>query len=246
MSMNKSLPFLSNYYTVNMPRFSLTIILIFVSIYHSVAQSNFSLQGGVHNASSNASIKARIKIVLSAESNGESVLFPSNSDGSFLIPNLVGGKDYVFYVKAKGFFPFADTLLASETDSISVISKNFKLEPVKVGQTLSLEGVLFEEGTSNLLSSSFGALDLLLETLRDNPDMKIRLDGHTDNSGSKKASIELSERRVNTVQFYLVNRGIDKKRITGKGFGGAKPIANNSTPENRAKNRRVEFKILSN
>lgn len=246
MSMNKSLPFLSNNDTAKMPRLSLTLLLILTSLFTTVAQSNFSLEGSVHNASSNASIKARIKIVLSAESNGESVLFPSNPDGSFLIPNLVGGKDYVFYVKAKGYFPFADTLLATETDSIAVLSKNFKLKPVKVGETMSLDGVLFEEGTSNMLPSSYGALDLLLETLRDNPEMKIRLEGHTDNSGSKKSSIELSERRVNTVRFYLVNRGIDKKRITGKGFGGAKPIANNSSAENRAKNRRVEFKILSN
>ena len=78
----------------------------------------------------------------------------------------------------------------------------------------------------------------------ENPNIKIELSGHTDGLGSQKTKQVLSYRRVEKVKDFLVGFGIDQKRIETVGYGGAKPIAPNNNEENRAKNRRVEIKVL--
>ncbi|HEU5147212.1 MAG TPA: OmpA family protein, partial [Chryseosolibacter sp.] len=73
--------------------------------------------------------------------------------------------------------------------------------------------------------------------------VKIELHGHTDGRGVHADNVKLSQHRVNKVKAYLVSKGIDGRRISGKGFGGSKPIASNETEESRRMNRRVEFVI---
>ena len=118
------------------------------------------------------------------------------------------------------------------------------LEPLVVGNTITLKHVLFERAKDAFLKGSESELDLLVQMMTDNPDIKIFLAGHTDNTGNSKASIELSQHRVDAVKKYLVEKGINSKRISGKGFGGTKPIASNATEETRKMNRRVEFSIV--
>ena len=77
-----------------------------------------------------------------------------------------------------------------------------------------------------------------------NPTVKIKLAGHTDNRGDAKQNLQLSKERVSAVKDYLVKKGIAKKRISGKGYGGTKPIAGNNDPTTRKLNRRVEFTIV--
>jgi len=79
--------------------------------------------------------------------------------------------------------------------------------------------------------------------LQSNPTVMIELSGHTDNRGVAADNINLSKDRVETVKAYLISKGIDGKRISGKGYGGAKPIASNDNAETRKLNRRVEFTI---
>ena len=76
-----------------------------------------------------------------------------------------------------------------------------------------------------------------------NPNITIFLSGHTDNRGQSTLNIKLSDDRVNVIEAYLVSKGIDKKRVSGKGYGGTKPIASNANPESRKLNRRVEFTV---
>jgi outer membrane protein OmpA-like peptidoglycan-associated protein len=82
--------------------------------------------------------------------------------------------------------------------------------------------------------------------MRSNPSVHIRLEGHTDNSGVPKHNLRLSKARVESVKEYLVDKGISAKRITGKGYGGTQPIADNTNEETRRLNRRVEFTITKN
>ena len=108
-----------------------------------------------------------------------------------------------------------------------------------------LEKVQFETGSADILEESFALLDEVADILEKNPGVtKVRVEGHTDSKGSKRFNKRLSQKRANAVRDYLVDKGIDKSRFKAKGFGQAKPIADNDTDEGRAENRRVEFNIL--
>jgi outer membrane protein OmpA-like peptidoglycan-associated protein len=120
---------------------------------------------------------------------------------------------------------------------------NFHLQPVEIGTTVNLKNVLFVQTKTELLPESYDELDLVVSFLKNNPNVKIELSGHTDNRGVHSDNVRLSQERVNAVKRYLVSKGVDGKRVTGKGYGGTKPIASNDTEENRQMNRRVEFTI---
>src|SRR5690606_17592843 len=123
------------------------------------------------------------------------------------------------------------------------LTQDFHLIPVSVGDVLPLQQVTFQQGNDVLMSESYAALDSLVEMMKANPGMEIELAGHTDNVGNPASLVSLSQDRVMTVKRFLIEKGIDAKRITGKGYGPEKPIVKNDTEENRNKNRRVEFKI---
>jgi outer membrane protein OmpA-like peptidoglycan-associated protein len=81
--------------------------------------------------------------------------------------------------------------------------------------------------------------------LRDNPTVKIQLEGHTDNVGTAADNQKLSENRAKAVVAYLTGKGVAPARLMAKGFGATRPVADNKTEEGRAQNRRTELKILS-
>jgi outer membrane protein OmpA-like peptidoglycan-associated protein len=123
------------------------------------------------------------------------------------------------------------------------LEMNFKLQPVELGTTVNLKNVLFAQAKTDILPESYPELDLVVAFLKENPRVRIELMGHTDGRGVHADNVKLSQERVNKVKEYLVSKGIESKRITGKGFGGSKPIASNDTEESRRMNRRVEFVI---
>jgi outer membrane protein OmpA-like peptidoglycan-associated protein len=87
-------------------------------------------------------------------------------------------------------------------------------------------------------------LDKLLQLMQENPQVKVQVSGHTDNVGSPSDNLKLSNNRAKAVVDYLVSKGIDIKRLTWKGYGETKPVADNKTEEGRALNRRTEFTIV--
>jgi OOP family OmpA-OmpF porin len=144
-------------------------------------------------------------------------------------------------IKSKGYVSHEDSFIINSSTSQTLV---IPLEKIKVGKTITLQKIQFERGQYNLLPESYPELDKLVDLMNDNETMVIELDGHTDNQGDAKLNIELSEQRVNATKDYLISKGIDKKRIIGKGFGGSKPIASNAKEETRKLNRRVEMKII--
>lgn len=102
----------------------------------------------------------------------------------------------------------------------------------------------FESGKSVISASSFESLKLLNELLVKKPSFKLLIEGHTDNAGKSVTNFKLSQSRADAVKKYFTTNGVDEARITAKGYGPSKPIADNKTPAGRAKNRRVEFTIL--
>ncbi len=105
------------------------------------------------------------------------------------------------------------------------------------------ESIFFRMGRATILSRSFGLLDEVAHVLQQEPGIKIRIEGYTDNVGSDRVNLRLSQARAVSVMRYLIGKGIAPGRLTAKGFGKANPIASNRTAAGRAKNRRVEFTI---
>ena len=108
-------------------------------------------------------------------------------------------------------------------------------------QSVILEGVNFETDKADLTAGSSVTLDKVADSLKDWPDVKVQIDGHTDSTGGTKHNQTLSEARAESVKSYLVGKGIEASRLSTKGFGLANPIADNKTKEGKAKNRRVEI-----
>lgn len=103
--------------------------------------------------------------------------------------------------------------------------------------------VSFETGKSVLKSSSYPSLDELADVLK-KTNWGLKLEGHTDSTGDANFNLTLSKKRAEAVKNYLIGKGIPASRISAEGFGSSKPIADNKTSDGRAKNRRVEFKII--
>ena len=99
----------------------------------------------------------------------------------------------------------------------------------------------FEFNKDRIRPESFPVLDAVVEVLQKNPDIKIEVQGHTDNKGSAKYNKDLSNRRAASVRKYLVAHGISNDRLTSMGYGFDRPLVDNSTEQNRALNRRVQF-----
>jgi len=102
-------------------------------------------------------------------------------------------------------------------------------------------GIRFDTGKSTLRPESMGVLNEICKMLDEHPEVKVSIEGHTDNVGDNDMNKKLSEERAEAVQKQLISMGIKAERLTSKGFGESKPINTNDTPEGKAGNRRVEF-----
>ena len=118
------------------------------------------------------------------------------------------------------------------------------IEEAITGTSIVLNKIYFETGKAEINTSSSSDLNKLVQFLKDNPEIKLEIQGHTDNTGSIATNNKLSQLRANSVVTYLVKNTIGKERLLAKGYGPSMPIADNATKEGKAQNRRVEMKVL--
>ncbi len=116
-------------------------------------------------------------------------------------------------------------------------------EEVSKKVDVAAQNVLFQTASSRLLATSNRGLNEVVKIMQEDSNLKISIEGHTDNAGDEEKNQTLSESRANAVKAYLVSKGIDESRITAQGFGESQPVADNKTAAGRAKNRRVEMKL---
>jgi OmpA-OmpF porin, OOP family len=205
---------------------------------HTVA-----LHGKVVNAKTGEAIPA----VISFETRSSGVQGPGkiNADAAGYSASIPSTNQYVVTIESKGFISSREKL-DIQTYEMKDLEMNFKLQPIEVGTTVELKDVLFEQSKTTLLPQSFDELNLVVSFMKANPNVRIELGGHTDNRGIPSQNVKLSQGRVDKVKEYLITKGIEGKRISGKGYGGNKPIASNDTEDTRKLNRRVEFTIRKN
>ena len=131
-----------------------------------------------------------------------------------------------------------------------IVLKNFRLAEGGnmnlIGQKFTdariiTHGINFDVDQATIRPESMGTLNMIVNVMKNNPDLKFEIDGHTDNTGDANHNLQLSQGRADAVKTQLITMGIDGSRLTTKGFGATVPISDNSTLEGRANNRRVEF-----
>jgi len=148
---------------------------------------------------------------------------------------------------ADGLDACPDTPRGTKVDGRGCTVAPPKAPPVfQPGATsLVLKGVNFPSNQATLTPQSHAVLDEVARSLKDWPEVRVEVAGHTDSQNSEAYNQKLSERRAQAVMDYLVARGIDRSRLVAKGYGEAQPIADNRTADGRGANRRVELRKLS-
>ena len=167
--------------------------------------------------------------------------------GTFMVAVNLKKKDDLLITVKKNDFAFSSKVISVKDASFKSEPKPIQMEmsSADAGSSFVLNNLYYATNSADLKPESFVVLDAFAEYLKENESIKIEVQGHTDNVGAASANEALSANRAFTVKAYLEEKKIDGKRISAKGYGPKKPIAENTTEDGKAKNRRTEFLIIS-
>jgi outer membrane protein OmpA-like peptidoglycan-associated protein/tetratricopeptide (TPR) repeat protein len=208
-----------------------------------VIDNRMVMKGYIRDSESKKGVKGRLELI---DRESSEVVGVTTSDTSGLYTVYIPqSKIYGVDINATGYLMYLDNLDLSGESSDKVIYRDFQMDRVEVGAKVILKNINFETGKSTLLPDSYVTLNAVVKLIQTNPTIQLEISGHTDNVGSDKFNLKLSNDRAKSVVDYLVAQGIPEAKLTYKGYGKSQPISSNATPEGRAENRRVEFKIIS-
>lgn len=207
------------------------------------AEEVFYLIGKISDSETGDPVLAKLDVVDVASDKVVATTASSEVDGRYRV-RLPSRKSYMIDLRATGYLADMKRLTIPEDSKEEFFNLDATLAKVKVGKKVVLNNILFETGKSVLTAGSYAELGRLLNIMQDNPNMKIEVSGHTDKTGSEAVNFRLSEARAKAVVDFLIKQGINSDRMEYRGYGSLQPIADNTTPEGRQQNRRVEFKIL--
>ena len=196
----------------------------------------------VHLVGSITDLKTKSPIAATIRING-GVYSTNQTLATAFAFDLPTAGEYTLVVEADGYISYSEKLDVVSNEP-NQQEHNVILQPIELGTTVKLDLVLFKRGTTDFLEESYEQLDLMIQMMKDNTTMEIELGGHTDNVGNSRLNKKLSQERVDAVVKYFIDKGIDNKRLSGKGYGGSKPIASNKSESTRRLNRRVEFTVV--
>ncbi|UAY51741.1 OmpA family protein [Ferruginibacter albus] len=170
----------------------------------------------------------------------------TNEVGDYLA-TLPVGKDYAFNVNRKGYLFYSSNYNININTTDSFFTADIPLQPIEAGAKIILNNIFFDSKQSTLKSGSLIELDKVVQLMDDNPKLVILISGYTDNVGKDADNLKLSnDRALAVVNYLLSSKKIAKERLQYKGFGASNPIADNTTEEGKAQNRRTELTVISN
>jgi len=167
----------------------------------------------------------------------------SSTNGRYEVDLPKTGKYSVMFT-AKGYMFHGEDIDYAQLSQSPEIRIDAKLVPLKVGSKVILKLIYFDPGKWELKPESDPELRRLEKFLKDHPNLKVEISGHTDNTGSPETKLQLSENRANRVRDWLLKNGVPGRQMTVKGYGQDRPIDTNDTEEGRTRNRRVECTIV--
>ncbi len=198
--------------------------------------------GGVYDAETKLPIASRIDFVL-PDIRYRAFELNDSKNGKYKFSNMQRAPRFYLEAKAKGYF--SDRVMVEGNDTASLFMHDFYLQPSELGSVKILDDIHFDLNKATLKEESHPELIMVSNFLHDHPNFHIEIAGHTDATGKPEDNLRLSEARAESVVKYLIDKGlVQRNRMIFKGYGETMPLVANDTDEGRAKNRRVELKIV--
>ena len=203
------------------------------------------VKGEVRNEKGELVRDATVEIEYMDSRKIEVIRVDSASGQYATVVKLAAGSDVKMTVKKKDHVFDSRSFSQEDTVRAGVAKVDMKVQKIEVGRSYRVNDIKYPTASAEILPSSEYILEELIGFLKENPTVKIRIEGHTDSRGNAAENTVLSNDRANTVKAYLESHGIASGRLSAQGFGPSKPLATNDTEEGRAQNRRTEFVIVS-
>lgn len=200
------------------------------------------VKGIVRDKETRKFLEARVQVVNLGNKKTAYNDYTSKENGEFLAVMPIGA-DYAFNVSADGYLFYSENYQLTAANGNKPFLLEIDLDRLKVGTDMILKNIFFNTNEYTLLPSSVTELATLKDLLKNNLNIHIEVQGHTDNIGNDLQNEKLSVNRAKAVYDHLIESKIDPERLTYKGYGESKPIAGNETEEKRKRNRRTSFLI---
>jgi outer membrane protein OmpA-like peptidoglycan-associated protein len=202
------------------------------------------IKGRIFDANTKEPLQAQLYFESLPKGRRQNAVRSNATNGSYQII-LPYGKHYGYYTQLDDYLSTHDNIDLQQKENYQEITRDIYLSPLSEGSFISLNNVYFGQGSYEILEASHPELDRLIRFMRSSETMEIEIGGHTERRGSARLNKILSQDRADAVKAYIVQAGIDEKRIKTKGYGSSKPVTDGKTEIERKQNRRVEYTILS-
>jgi len=200
------------------------------------------IKGAVTQEDSEKPVQARIE--LKNVETRKITEIPVDSVTGKYVAALVFKNDYILTVKTEDYAYESKYIAKSDSSIEPKVRIDFEVKPIEVGKSYRLNDIYFSTNSSELRDESRSVLDGFIEFLNENKEIKVLIQGHTDDIGKAEDNLLLSDNRAKSVYEYLHEKGIAAERLSYKGYGEEKPVSTNETEAGRARNRRTEFVII--
>jgi outer membrane protein OmpA-like peptidoglycan-associated protein/tetratricopeptide (TPR) repeat protein len=200
------------------------------------------VKGNVFDAKTKTGLPSTVELV--DLGNGQTVSQVQTDEQGNYFTTLPVGKDYAFNVNRRGYLFYSANYSFSKNSPDTTYKLDIPLQPLQKDAMVVLKNIFFESNKTDLLPASVTELNKIVQLLTDNPTLRIEIGGHTDNVGNAKSNLALSNNRAKAVVSYLISKGVAATRLSAKGYGATRSVADNKTEAGKAQNRRTELKVL--